>query len=97
MSRSIGCAILHRRLTRRWCAVEVVSGVKKTGGPPSAERLAVLAFGNASGPFLVRRVVFLPNDMTLSLLFQSALSRQVKVSSAEPSRLADEPEGCAYA
>jgi hypothetical protein len=44
-----------------------------------------------------RQVSFLPNDMTLSLLCQPALSRQVKVNSAEPSRLADELEGCAYA
>jgi hypothetical protein len=65
----------------------------------SAKRREVgdVGFGKTSDQFLVRRVFFLPNDMTLSLLCQSALSRQVKVSSAEPSGLADELDGCAYA
>lgn len=44
-----------------------------------------------------RQVIFFPNDMTLSLLCQSALSCQVKVSSTEPSRLFDELKNYAYA
>jgi hypothetical protein len=65
----------------------------------SAKRREVggVGFGNTSDRFLVRRVLFLPNDMTLSLLCQSALSRQGKVSSAEPSGPVDELDGCAYA
>jgi hypothetical protein len=85
--------MLHRRLTRRSCVVggdcqEDMRLTKARRAGRNKGWIGSVAEANT------RQVIFLPNDMTLSLLFQSALSRQVNVSSAKPSELL---QGCAHA